>query len=981
MSKSANSLDIYFHMANHYRKLNNTKSRVNSGCKKKTTIIDETEMKQHKKGNLKMESHGKVVQRNSRPKTRRNLSDMPPQMITKSRAQSSKSKGRTSSVARKSRGKSVRSGSQSSRNSSNSSNHAAGDTRNTSGERSTTHGVESIIKDSVNEHEYLQFALRITEDIIKNDLYNCEEMKRVFNSHIEANRGRLEVNKMRDQVRNLAKELNVKFNESEIYTLGPWESNKNYPICSQTPGAKCELIYVSKDMGGFDESKSAHSNYNENQYVKVDNISKKENQPIQEKKNCEKYCKSMNTLPKNKDNCDACTNTKVVVLKNTLIRGDTIDPQPTEDREVQVKSEILKIKDTKSAACCQALEKIWVVDVATSVSHHQPAIVPDKNRSKATVNINEKQESDSSIYSAEKFMESLENEYPVRHEIQSLIKKDITPAIQATSNQPQENSQKYRLNFDEEPDYKRLMQSNEDMIFKDSSHKLLSSTVRYVYHDKPREIKQGYLVTTATHSTYPTTTDNEYENKIESEPVQQPTTVKRHCTCGCCQKSEQPPGKTTIWDELDCNDVYNYPEESERKAIKKNDTETEQCFPTISPIAPKIVKIEQDLFENMEPEKEKKKCLCGKRNCALYCKSDDYAIYLPEMLAKFFPSVGTQITPSDLLLINRVKSDSVHSVKEVIEEEEDKIELVIQSSVNVYNPAVGNIMLSELSPTHSLSNMEKVQPKESSIEILKIDTPSQEKKVKGKVRTSVSSDPVTEYPIPPRQVDSRSDNGSIPTIARSASGTFGKQETTPKEKLREQSATYEKRKSSFTPAKLNQMDDEDEIPIIIPDRKQQEAFKQEKSNRDKEFNRDESNSRYDVELKSDVKSVMDEDDLGTDVENFMNQLDYKPPVTKTSSFDKQLKKTIHDGEMFRHPENRRIGFDSNSGIDLTRTSILEVDQPKPMNYENTKEEDESVMMEDMKDIEKNENFSDGVKKLLCAKLNNFLNFKNIHFGL
>lgn len=44
---------------------------------------------------------------------------------------------------------------------------------------------------TVPEFEYLQFSLRITEDIIRNDLYTNKEMQRVFNSHIEANRGRL----------------------------------------------------------------------------------------------------------------------------------------------------------------------------------------------------------------------------------------------------------------------------------------------------------------------------------------------------------------------------------------------------------------------------------------------------------------------------------------------------------------------------------------------------------------------------------------------------------------------------------------------------------------------------------------------------------------------------------------------------------------------------------------------------------------------
>lgn len=46
---------------------------------------------------------------------------------------------------------------------------------------------------SVPEYEYVQFSLRITEDIIRNDLYSPEEMQRVFSSHVEANRGRLSV--------------------------------------------------------------------------------------------------------------------------------------------------------------------------------------------------------------------------------------------------------------------------------------------------------------------------------------------------------------------------------------------------------------------------------------------------------------------------------------------------------------------------------------------------------------------------------------------------------------------------------------------------------------------------------------------------------------------------------------------------------------------------------------------------------------------
>lgn len=43
------------------------------------------------------------------------------------------------------------------------------------------------------EYEYLRFSLRITEDIIRNNLYNPKDLERVFNSHIEANRDRLDM--------------------------------------------------------------------------------------------------------------------------------------------------------------------------------------------------------------------------------------------------------------------------------------------------------------------------------------------------------------------------------------------------------------------------------------------------------------------------------------------------------------------------------------------------------------------------------------------------------------------------------------------------------------------------------------------------------------------------------------------------------------------------------------------------------------------
>ncbi|XP_045460750.1 uncharacterized protein LOC123671110 isoform X2 [Harmonia axyridis] len=62
---------------------------------------------------------------------------------------------------------------------------------------------------SLEEHEYLQFLLRITEDIIRNDLYSNKEMKKVFTSHVKANSHRLELDRMLLRIHELMKELNI----------------------------------------------------------------------------------------------------------------------------------------------------------------------------------------------------------------------------------------------------------------------------------------------------------------------------------------------------------------------------------------------------------------------------------------------------------------------------------------------------------------------------------------------------------------------------------------------------------------------------------------------------------------------------------------------------------------------------------------------------------------------------------------------------
>lgn len=45
---------------------------------------------------------------------------------------------------------------------------------------------------SVDHHEYLQFSLHITEEIIRNDMFKNEEMISVLKRHYEANKSRLD---------------------------------------------------------------------------------------------------------------------------------------------------------------------------------------------------------------------------------------------------------------------------------------------------------------------------------------------------------------------------------------------------------------------------------------------------------------------------------------------------------------------------------------------------------------------------------------------------------------------------------------------------------------------------------------------------------------------------------------------------------------------------------------------------------------------
>ncbi|XP_044746736.1 uncharacterized protein LOC123308225 isoform X2 [Coccinella septempunctata] len=95
----------------------------------------------------------------------------------------------------------------------------------TDGEISPTPNTVSSrsAKPSLEEQEYLQFLLRITEDIIRNDLYSNKEMKKVFTSHVKANSSRLELDRMLLRIYELMKELNIPLGlETEENASASW---------------------------------------------------------------------------------------------------------------------------------------------------------------------------------------------------------------------------------------------------------------------------------------------------------------------------------------------------------------------------------------------------------------------------------------------------------------------------------------------------------------------------------------------------------------------------------------------------------------------------------------------------------------------------------------------------------------------------------------------------------------------------------------
>ncbi|GLV43579.1 Aftiphilin [Carabus blaptoides fortunei] len=128
------------------------------------------------------------------------------------------------------------------------------------------------------DYEYLQFSLRITEDIIRNDLYSQREMKRVFNSHVEANRGRLSMTKMLQQIDNLCKELNISkklsrhnVNRNEFPTLTCRCENykRHLPTSSKLPLSSKQTLIEKIVNGQYEITDEEIKDFNENELEQV----------------------------------------------------------------------------------------------------------------------------------------------------------------------------------------------------------------------------------------------------------------------------------------------------------------------------------------------------------------------------------------------------------------------------------------------------------------------------------------------------------------------------------------------------------------------------------------------------------------------------------------------------------------------------------------------------------------------------------------
>ncbi|XP_025832845.1 uncharacterized protein LOC108743168 isoform X6 [Agrilus planipennis] len=304
------NLEIFFHMKNHYKKLKAVKCVVDTG---------RSRLEQHRSKNAVLRGFQKKKRAikgsrcnrartlsDPRPQTRRNLSDVPTSQ--QNRSLSTKRWMYNSDIKKKSKQLSSRIGSSASEQKEigNIESDSLNNTDNEDFEmkrinpapeeitpsvipKSETYDyipgetitnittcVEKVVEDKnytcINEHEYSQFLLRITEDIIRNECYTMEMILNVFKSHIEANKSQLDLGKMLSMIKQLCSEINFPL---EVKQIEDFKENEQCRVCCdyscENMSSKCTVEEPENVQGTIFEKCKAIDALPQNQ-EKVDTV-------------------------------------------------------------------------------------------------------------------------------------------------------------------------------------------------------------------------------------------------------------------------------------------------------------------------------------------------------------------------------------------------------------------------------------------------------------------------------------------------------------------------------------------------------------------------------------------------------------------------------------------------------------------------------------------------------------------------------------
>ncbi|KAK4884235.1 hypothetical protein RN001_000506 [Aquatica leii] len=240
-------IDIYFHMTNHYRKLQNVKS-----------VIDTSSPKGYGKSQCGRRSrpHSRIQSSSSAKSKISNSSDSKLDQNTNSSSARSHSLTVKPNTRRKSYATEVVV-----------SCHLGARRRNRDREDQenknyvyflSSHKKEGSDNLLVNhffdfrtvEHDYLKFSLRIMEDIIRNNIHTNEQMRNIFKNHLEANSGHLNNDKMIQQINYLQLKLNMFSDSDDENECSKVIPPVKYTQCSSSsilsPDLKCECKVVRR---------------------------------------------------------------------------------------------------------------------------------------------------------------------------------------------------------------------------------------------------------------------------------------------------------------------------------------------------------------------------------------------------------------------------------------------------------------------------------------------------------------------------------------------------------------------------------------------------------------------------------------------------------------------------------------------------------------------------------------------------------------